>query len=122
MAELKIEDTIIVVDISRSMFRRDFEPNRIQAVKNVLDFYTLIASAARDRTIDRNKAFEYWGQSIISFWTRYEPLFMQRRKMLGSDAFREIEWFKNESIKAHPHFSEIVETMLKEDRAAWREE
>jgi hypothetical protein len=30
-----------------------------QAIKNILDFYTLIASAARDKTINRDKAFEY---------------------------------------------------------------
>ena len=49
MAELKIEDTIICVDISRSMFRKDFEPNRIQAVKNVLKEYVQIKHEIDER-------------------------------------------------------------------------
>jgi len=90
-----------------------------QAIINILDFYTLIASAAHDRTIKRDKAFKYWGQSVISFWTRYGPLLLQRRKLLGPEAFSELEWFKNESIKAHPYFSETVETMLEADKKSW---
>ncbi|MHA1300255.1 MAG: VWA domain-containing protein [Candidatus Helarchaeota archaeon] len=46
---MKIEDTIICVDTSRSMFRRDFEPNRIQAVKTALKEYIEIKNQIDDR-------------------------------------------------------------------------
>lgn len=91
----------------------DFET--AQAVKNILDFYILIASAAHDKTINREKAFDYWEQPVISYWTKYSPLLKGRRKLLGSEAFRELEWFRNESVKAHPYFAENAETMLEAD-------
>ena len=90
------------------------------AFKNILDFYTLIASAARDKTINRNKAFEYWGQQVISYWKRYGPLLVERRQLLGPDAFRDLEWFNNEATRSHPNFAESVETMLKADREAMK--
>lgn len=92
------------------------------AFKNILDFYTLLASAAHDKTVNRDKAFEYWGQPVISFWTTYSPLLIKRRELLGVHAFGELERFVNESDKAHPEFSSIVETMGEADRKAWRGE
>jgi len=44
---------------------------------------------------------------------------MGRRKLLGSEAFNELGWSRNEAIKAHPYFSEIVETMLDSDKKLW---
>jgi hypothetical protein len=46
---------------------------------------------------------------------------MGRRKLLGPEAFGELEWFRNEAIKAHPYFSEIVETMLDSDKKLWEQ-
>ncbi|MHA1379446.1 MAG: VWA domain-containing protein [Candidatus Helarchaeota archaeon] len=46
---MKIEDTIICIDTSRSMFRKDFEPSRIQAVKNALKEYVEIKNQMDDR-------------------------------------------------------------------------
>lgn len=47
--ELKIEDTILCIDTSRSMFRRDFEPSRIKVVKNALKEFVQIKSQIDDR-------------------------------------------------------------------------
>ena len=37
--EKKVEDVIICIDSSRSMFRRDFRPNRLDAVKNAVRMF-----------------------------------------------------------------------------------
>jgi hypothetical protein len=62
-----------------------------QAIKNVLDFYTLLAAAAREKTINQDKAIEYWGQSVISFWTKYGPILVKRRELMGPQAFKQLE-------------------------------
>ncbi len=49
LSELKIEDTILCVDTSRSMFRKDFDPNRIQAVKNGLKEFVQMKNQLDDR-------------------------------------------------------------------------
>ncbi len=36
MSEQKLEDVVIAVDVSRSMFRRDFAPSRLEAVKQAI--------------------------------------------------------------------------------------
>lgn len=37
MSEERLEDVVICMDVSRSMFRRDFAPNRIQAIKKAIE-------------------------------------------------------------------------------------
>ena len=49
MTELRIEDVIICIDTSRSMFRRDFRPNRIDAVKKALKEYVEVKSQIDER-------------------------------------------------------------------------
>ncbi|NVM30060.1 MAG: VWA domain-containing protein [Candidatus Helarchaeota archaeon] len=39
MAEERLEDVVIAFDVSRSMFRRDFAPNRIEAVKKAIEAF-----------------------------------------------------------------------------------
>ncbi|MHA1131759.1 MAG: vWA domain-containing protein [Candidatus Helarchaeota archaeon] len=36
MTEERLEDVVICMDVSRSMFRRDFAPSRLEAVKNAI--------------------------------------------------------------------------------------
>jgi hypothetical protein len=79
------------------------------AFKNILDFYTLIAAAARDKTINREKALEYWGQAVISYWTRYSQIFMEQRKLFGPELVGDLEWFFNEATKTHPYYAENVD-------------
>ncbi|MHA1248833.1 MAG: VWA domain-containing protein [Candidatus Helarchaeota archaeon] len=47
--EQKVEDIIICLDTSRSMFRKDFQPNRLEAAKNAI-----ISFVERKREIDVN--------------------------------------------------------------------
>jgi hypothetical protein len=79
------------------------------AFKNILDFYTLIAAAARDNTINRDKALEYWGQPVISYWTKYGQLYVKQRHLFGPESAGDLEWFYNEATEAHPFYAENVE-------------
>ena len=88
------------------------------AFKNILDFYTLIASAARDKTISRKKAFQYWGQPIISYWTKYGQIYVEQRQLFGPESAADLEWFYNEATKAHPYFAENVEKVHKTGKEA----
>jgi hypothetical protein len=92
------------------------------AFKNILDFYTLIASAARDKTINREKAFEYWGQPVISYWTRYGQIFMEQRKLFGPELAGDLEWFFNEATKTHPYYAKIVDRVHETGREALKGE
>jgi hypothetical protein len=82
--------------------------------KNILDFYTLIASAARAKTIDRNKAIEYWGQPIISYWQRYGQILAKSRERFGPATAENLEWFYNISIKTYPYLAENIKQIVKE--------
>jgi hypothetical protein len=90
------------------------DPEKFNAYKNILDFYSLIATAAKSKSINRRNAFKIWGQPLISFWNRYEELFISRRKIMGPEAFTELEWFKSMSEKAHPEFVERFDDLKKE--------
>ena len=90
------------------------DPEKFNAYKNILDFYSLIATAAKSKSINRKNAFNIWGQPLISFWNRYEDLFISRRKMMGPDAFSELEWFKSMAEKAHPEFVERFDELKRE--------
>jgi hypothetical protein len=90
------------------------DPAKANAYKNILDFYSLIASAAKSKSINRKDAFRTWGQPMISFWNRYEELFLERRSVMGEEAFSDLEWFKTMSEKTHPEFAENFEQMKRE--------
>ncbi|TFG05329.1 MAG: VWA domain-containing protein [Promethearchaeota archaeon] len=47
MSEERLEDVVVVFDVSRSMFRRDFAPSRLEAVKQAIE-----AFVARKLTLD----------------------------------------------------------------------
>ena len=47
--ELQLEDTIIILDTSRSMFRKDFEPNRMMAAKKALKDFVIAKNQIDDR-------------------------------------------------------------------------
>ena len=83
------------------------------ALKNILDFYTLIASAARDKTIDRDKAFEYWGQTIMMFWKKYGPFLLEWRTVYGPAAMADLEWFVKEATKVHQDYANRMENIQK---------
>ncbi|TFF86979.1 MAG: VWA domain-containing protein [Promethearchaeota archaeon] len=55
--EKKVEDVIICIDTSRSMFRKDFQPNRLEAVKKGVRYFI-----ERKRDIDSNDRI-----ALISF-------------------------------------------------------
>ena len=54
MPELKIEDAVVLIDVSRSMIRKDFKPSRLavglQAVKNFIQ--SKLAIDFKDRISD----------------------------------------------------------------------
>ena len=84
------------------------DPEAFHAFKNVLDFYTLIATAARDKTINRDKALDYWGQPIISYWSAYGQLFIENRQLFGSGAGQDLEWFYKEAVIKHQDFADRI--------------
>jgi hypothetical protein len=90
------------------------DPEKFNAYKNILDFYTLIATAAKSKSINRKNAFNIWGQALISFWNRYEDLFISRRKIMGPEAFSDLEWFKTMAEKANPEFVERFDDLKKD--------
>jgi hypothetical protein len=90
------------------------DPEKFNAFKNILDFYSLIASAAKSKSINRKNALKHWGQPLISFWNRYEDLFISRRKIMGPEAFSELEWFKSLAEKSHPEFVERFDDVKKD--------
>jgi hypothetical protein len=92
------------------------DPETFHALKNILDFFTLIASAARDKTIDRDKAFEYWGQTIMRFWTKYGPMLVEWRHLYGPSAAGDLEWFDREANKVHENYAERLEKIQKAAR------
>lgn len=83
------------------------------SLKNILDFYSLIASAARDKTIDRDKAFEYWGQTIMMFWKKYGPFILEWRRVYGSGAMADIEWFDKQATRVHKDYANRMEHIQK---------
>ena len=61
--------------------------------------------------MDKGNAFKIWRQPLISYWNRYEDLFISRRKTMGLEARAEPEWFNSMSEKFHPEFIERIDDL-----------
>lgn len=74
----------------------------------ILEFFDTIGDSIRHGELEKRPMLRLWGTKATFYWSKFNDIILARNKENDVESFDDLEWFAEETMKAHPELKPEV--------------